>query len=124
MRKLLLSVIASLSVFLCGMNVYAIKLLDLEVYNGDDYESPGTHRILDILTGEYVRVGSLVQVIWAGPNGEVDLINLTNFMPGGDDQVLLYDFGAFDGVKEAFARIGDGYVEDGEGRLITCALRR
>ncbi|GEM_PF-2286374 len=124
MKKILFSLMLSLSVFLFGLDAYAVKYLDMEVYNADEYESPGTHRIYDVFTGEYVKTNSLVQVIWAGPNGQVDMINLTNFMPGGDDQLLQFDFqydpisGDLLSTSDAIAHIGDGYVDDGDGRLI------
>lgn len=106
--------IISVYVICFANSVYADQSLNLELFNADDYESPGTYRMIDNDTGEYINAGSLVQLIWAGPNGIIDPVNTVTFLPGGDDEILKYDYKTMDAV----AHIGDGYVEDGEGRLI------
>lgn len=92
--------------------------LNLTLFNADDYTSPATHRMIDNDTGEHIQTGSLVQLIWTGPNGVMDTVNTDNFQPAGDDQLLQFDFNASDGSNDAIVYVGTGYAEEGEGRLI------
>ncbi|MEW6536692.1 MAG: hypothetical protein AB1454_13865 [Candidatus Auribacterota bacterium] len=87
--------------------------IDILIYN-DDPSKNIDQKIYNHITNDLIPVGSLVQVIWAGMDGLMDLTG-SDFSPSGDDMIV------FDSTNTIVGNIavGDGYPSgSGDGHFI------
>ncbi len=106
MRRIL--IIALCSSLFCCINQLAYALsVNISLYNSYELIDLTNSSVLSGSTTE----GYLVEILWTGPNQTIDPLNLSNFTPGGDDEILRDSNGMEIGVTHIGAGMPDGMTD-------------